>query len=332
MEHCHIYHGEIPDFLRACAAAPELRRLDRVGMNCGCEYTSFPLFRGLKPYTRWEHSLGVALIVWHFTGDRAQALSGLMHDIATPVFAHVVDFMRGDYLTQEATEQGTEALIAGSAAVQSVLRDCGLTTADVADYHRYPIADNDSPRLSADRLEYTLGNFINFGLCDEGTAARFYGDLTVACGEDGAEELAFRTEDIALAFAEAALSCSEIYVSDADRYAMQRLAELLKRALSRGVIDADALYTSEPEVIAGLLEDRETADQWRDFRSLCRTVAASEPGTAGEWRRIYAKKRRIDPLVAGRGRVSALHPGFAGRLRAFMDRSQDYWICGAADR
>ena len=39
------------------------------------------------------------------------------------------------------------------------------TTEDVADYHRYPIADNDSPRLAADRLEYTLGNLFNYGFC-----------------------------------------------------------------------------------------------------------------------------------------------------------------------
>ena len=28
----------------------------------------------------------------------------------------------------------------------------------MADYHIYPIADNDTPMLSADRLEYTLSN------------------------------------------------------------------------------------------------------------------------------------------------------------------------------
>lgn len=29
---------------------------------------------------------------------------------------------------------------------------------EVIDYHIYPIADNDSPKLSADRLEYTLSD------------------------------------------------------------------------------------------------------------------------------------------------------------------------------
>ena len=97
MEHYRIYHDEMPAFLLKCAETAVVGRLRGVGMNCGCEYTSFPRFRGLRPYSRFDHSMGVALIVWHFTGDRAQALAGLLHDVATPVFAHVVDFMRGDY-------------------------------------------------------------------------------------------------------------------------------------------------------------------------------------------------------------------------------------------
>lgn len=40
-----IYHVEIPDFLRDYMLLPILERLKQVGMNCGCEYTSFPQFK-----------------------------------------------------------------------------------------------------------------------------------------------------------------------------------------------------------------------------------------------------------------------------------------------
>ena len=222
-------YGAAPDFLRACADTPVMTRLKDVGMNCGCEYTSFPRFRGLARYSRWEHSLGVALITWRFTADRAQAVAALLHDVASPVFAHVVDFMRGDYLKQEATEAGTEAMIAGCAELQAQLSRCGLSTGDVSDYHRYPIADNDAPRLSADRLEYTLGNCVNFGVCSQAEVRRMFDDLVAGVNEEGQPELMFGDADVAGAFAEAALACSRIYVSDEDRYAMQMLAELLRR-------------------------------------------------------------------------------------------------------
>ena len=153
-----VYHPDIPPFLRELAETPEMRRLRNVGMNCGCEYTDFPRFRKLAPYFRFDHSVGVGLIVWHFTKSPSQAAAGLLHDIATPVFAHVVDFLNGDHLRQESTEARTAELIDRSPEIRRILQREGLTVSQVADYHDYPIADNDTPRLSADRLEYSLGN------------------------------------------------------------------------------------------------------------------------------------------------------------------------------
>ena len=100
-ENWSLYHPEIPEFLCRLAETPPMARLRQVGMNCGCEYTSFPHFAGWAPYSRFDHSVGVGLIVWHFTGDLRQSAAGLLHDAATPAFAHVVDFLHGDHLHQE---------------------------------------------------------------------------------------------------------------------------------------------------------------------------------------------------------------------------------------
>ena len=329
MEHYLLYHETIPPFLAACAAAPCMQRLKGVGMNCGCEYTSFPRFANLSPYSRYDHSLGVALIVWHFTHDKKQAIAGLLHDVATPVFAHVVDFLNGDYLSQESTEDGTAAIIAQSDALQTILRDNALSTDDVSDYHRYPIADNDSPRLSADRLEYTLGNCLNYGIRTEEQVRAFYEDLTVTAAEDGQNELAFRTPALACDFASAALVCSEIYVSDEDRCAMQMLSELLRFALSRGVLQRSDLYRDEPTVISLLLSDPETAARWKTYCAYRTVLTAAQPQKQGEWRRIRAKKRYIDPLISGHGRVSAYDPAKREAIRAFLAAPQDHWISAA---
>ena len=101
------YHPTTPDFLRQLCETRPMQRLQQVGMNCGCEYTAFRRFQRLKSYTRFDHSLGTARIVWHFTEDPVQSAAALFHDIATPTFAHSVDFMRGDHLKQEATEAST---------------------------------------------------------------------------------------------------------------------------------------------------------------------------------------------------------------------------------
>ncbi len=326
MEHHALYCGETPAFLRACAEAPCMQRLRAVGMNCGCEYTSFPRFAGLAPYSRFDHSLGAARIVWHFTHDEKQAAAALLHDVASPVFAHVVDFLHGDYLTQESTEEGTEAIIARDETLVRALKQAGLSVADVCDYHRYPIADNDSPRLSADRLEYTLGNLLNYGIRTLAGVKAIYEDLTVAAAEDGQPELTFLSPAAAKDFAEASLVCSKIYVSDEDRYAMQMLSEVLKGALETGVLTEADLMTTEPEVIGKLLSDGAARAAWLRFRSFSAMLCADAPRSDGAWRRIPAKKRYIDPLISGRGRASAVFPDLKDAIDAFLREPQTRFL------
>ena len=328
MDYHSIYQTETPEFLLRLCLTPPLRRLADVGMNCGCEYTAFPRFAGIGRYSRLEHSLGAALIVWRFTSDAAQSVSALLHDIATPVFAHVVDFLRGDYLEQTATESGTARLIRADAALGAALRALGLRTGDVEDYHRYPVADNDAPRLSADRLDYTCGNAVNFGLASREELAEIFADLRVGKNEFEETELVFRDKEKAARFAFLALACSKIYVCDEDRYAMQRLSELLRAALEAGVIEEGDLASTETAVIGKLLSDPACAAGWRAFRAMSRTARAERPDERGPWRKIFAKHRRIDPFAEGLGRVSAFDPGFASALDGFMNEKHDYYVLG----
>ena len=324
-----IYHPEVPDFLRAMADTPPMRRLRQVGMNCGCEYTAFPRFAGWLPYSRFDHSVGVGLIIWHFTGDLRQSAAGLLHDVATPVFAHTVDFLNGDHLRQESTEARTAEVIAASPELRTLLARHGLAPEDVSDSHRFPIADNDAPRLCADRLEYTLGDLRCYGFAGGDALRGFYEDLTVGQNEDGAAELAFRTPETARAYAEAALSVCRVYVADEDRFAMEALAGLLRSALDRGVLTAADLNTTEPLVIGKLESDPETAAMWRRFRAYSRILRReTAPDTPEGWVQVPAKLRCIDPLAAGRGRVSRLFPEMGERLDAFLRTDLSVWLRG----
>lgn len=320
-----LYHTEIPGFIEEMAQTPCMQRLQHVGMNCGCEYTSFPMFRRLERYSRFQHSVGVGLIVWHFTRDIRQATAALLHDIATPVFAHVIDFMNGDHLRQESTERLTSTIIAGSEELQESLRRFGLTTADVEDYHRFPVADNDTPRLSADRLEYTFGNVVNFGITSRTNVRTWYADLVVGCNEEGVDELMFTDVQVAEQFALAALQASHVYVSDEDRYAMQMLAEALARCIRSGLLTEADLYTTEPDVIDRLCRTEEGRREWSRFQALHRMTA---PEGCPNARRIHAKKRYINPFVRDKGRISSLSNGYAEALEQFLDLSFDVEICG----
>ena len=109
---------------------------------------------------------------------------------------------------------------------------------------------------------------------------------------------------------------------------MQRLAELLRAALDAGVLCERDLDGTETALVGTLCADPVFAARWAAFRALSRTERAAAPDGREGWRQIPAKRRRIDPCVAGRGRVSALDAAFSRELQAFMSEKQDEYVRG----
>ena len=77
--------------------------------------------------------------------------------------------------------------------LREVKRD-GIEVSDVDDYHIYPIADNDTPQLSADRLEYSLSNALfTYELLDFESIEEIYNDIEIQKNERNEIELGFKT-------------------------------------------------------------------------------------------------------------------------------------------
>ncbi len=339
----NIYSDEIPEFLFEFATTTEMLRLKDIGMNCGCEYTSFTKFDDVKKYSRYTHSMGVAIIIWHFTNDIKQSVAGLLHDIATPVFAHTIDFLNGDHERQNSTESGTRQIIEGSRDIVKLLTKYNLEVDDVCDYHMYPIADNQSPRLSADRLEYSLGNMVNYGFCSLDEAKSFYDDIVVGTNEFGEKELIFQHEQPAVKFTENVLRNSRLYVSDEDRFAMQKLADIVKFAINERVLQMRDLHMTESYVIDKLVANPITKILWDKYckfsnievskynLNLVDISIADKPKDLSDLNfdeaiNVGAKRRYIDPLVKNKGRISRISNGIAVEIDDIKNLDFDVWI------
>ena len=82
-----------------------------------------------------------------------------------------------------------------------LLKKYHLTTNDVCDYHMYPIADNDTPKLSADRLEYSLSNALfTYSVLDIESIKEIYEDIEIQTNGKNEIELGFKTKKIARNF------------------------------------------------------------------------------------------------------------------------------------
>ncbi len=300
-QYFHILSDEFPTFLYDYIETPEMQRIGKISMACGTDYTN--LFHHKFMYSNLEHSIGVALIIWHFTKDKKQTLAGLFHDIATPTFKHCIDFMNGDHEKQESTEELTTQIIRNSKEIMQLLERDGIRIEEVDDYHKYPIADNDTPKLSADRLEYTLMNGIYFdsqNIWDLDTVRRIYQDLTILQNEEGIEELGFRHQEVAEEFIEHAKDIWPCLVSNKDKLSMQFLADVVRKMAQENLLTKKDLYTLSEAEIIDKIENCPVESITKGFTLFRKADSITESDTPSEDTyciSLKAKKRYIVPLV-----------------------------------
>ena len=300
IEYLKILSKDIPDFLVEYASVPEMQRLKGISMISACEYTKLVPFNFF--HTRYEHSIGVALIVWNFTKDKKQTIAGLYHDIATPAFSHVVDYIHGDYETQESTEEYTEKIIKKSKEIMNLLDRDSISIEEIRDYHLYPIADNNSPRLSADRLEYTLSN----GLVTQDAFSleaidRIYKDLNILKNEDGEDEIGFKNLKIAEEYIERATKLWHLFSGNNENgIIMQFWTDILSKMAKEKYITEEDLYKySEQEIVEKIRNcpDKKISKAFEIF-SNSEKIERSETEVKDKYCiSVKTKKRYTNPLV-----------------------------------
>ena len=260
-----ILEPKFPEWLNEYINTKELLSQQYISVTSGTIYSN--LFESDFFFSSLDHSVAVALIIWHFTHDKKQTLSGLFHDIATPAFKHCVDFLNGDYMTQESTEDLTTVIIKNSKEIMTLLKRDNIKISEVNNYHIYPIADNDTPKLSADRLEYSLSNalFI-YKLLDFKIIKEIYDDIGIQKNEVGEIELGFKTKKIAKDFVKVTSKLSIMYHEDRTRYSMQFVADILKRLSDDGKISKRDLYELKESDVINIIESskyKEIFNYWK---------------------------------------------------------------------
>ena len=296
-----ILEPDFPEWIQEYVETPILQKQKYISTTCGTIYSD--LFENQRFYSSLDHAIGVALVVWHFTHDKKQTLAGLFHDIATPVFKHCVDFMNGDHLMQESTEDLTTEMIAGSPEIGRLLKRDGILISEVDNYHLYPIADNNTPKLSADRLEYSLANmFFAYGVADLVEIREIYADIVVQLDENGVKELGFQTKKIARKFVKLTSQLSIFYREDRTRYSMQLIADILKKMSESGRISVADLYQMKESEVIKLILASDYGDAfwaWRKAKKIKKAKSFEECPEGVYVVNCQTKVRYIDPLWQG---------------------------------
>lgn len=243
--------GPIPSFLKKYLKLNSLKRLQKVGYFCGMDYASKDIYNFSFYISRFDHSLSTALLTWKYTQNKKATLAALFHDIATPCFSHVIDYMNEDYELQESTEAKTKELLFHDLKLQEMLKKDNILIDSILDFKKYSIVDTNRPKLCSDRLDGII--LTSLGWTKSlvmSSINEILKSIEVYKNEDNELELGFKDIKITKKILYLNEIINQECHSNYDTYMMLLLADITKYAINKKVITYDNLYyLNEDEII-----------------------------------------------------------------------------------
>lgn len=303
--------------LRELLAAPSVRRLQGV-----LQHGISGLIGITSAITRFDHSLGVMLLVRRLGGDVREQIAALLHDVSHTALSHVIDYVFNDHDGQRYHEAEKEAFMART-HLPAILARHGYNWADFLHEDAYPLLEQPSPRLCADRIDYFLRDASGLGLATNADVQRVLAQLVVVNGR-----IAVNTQEAARWLADTFMAADD--ASWANFYEVG-IYELTARAIRTGlavgaITEADFWLTDRPfwQKLHGHADP-----------ALQAQLALVSPQTQIVWDEdrpdfwVSTKLRTIDPdVVVGAGEIrplSTLDPEFAAHRADYLARKQGKW-------
>ena len=288
--------GEIPEFLNKYLNLDVMQRLKGVSLFCGMNYASPYMYDFSLNISRYDHSLNVALITWRLTHDKTQTLAALFHDVSTPVFSHVIDFMNGDYIEQESTEDKIRDVLLSSRNLLTYLKEDNISLEDVMDFKKHSIVDLPRPSLCADRIENTIGGGMGWAnKVDYKHAKDILDNLYVDKNENGQDEISLLSKDVGEYVLYINDCLNKLTHKDEDSYMMDLLADLVRLTINEGIIIYDDLYRLTEEEFFNIIEKYLYISDINDYYHLFKTV--KDPLCM---KHVIVKNRVVNPIVNGK--------------------------------
>lgn len=245
--------NDYPLFIEKYLDTKKLKRISKVGQFCGCDYTKLHNVKFF--YSRLDHSISCALMVWHLTKDKSKTLMALFHDLGTPVFSHTIDYLLGDTEKQNSSERDIFEIVKSSKEITDLLKEDNISLEDLKVAYKCDVVENEKPKLCSDRLDGVLHTaFIWQGFWNLDDIKEVYEHITILKNEEGQDEIGFDDKKACEKFFDASYKYSIVLQGNEDKYTMQYIADALKVLIDENVIKLEDLYTKSEEYVVKLLE------------------------------------------------------------------------------
>lgn len=276
-------------------AAPSLLRLKGVDQGG----YSRPFF-GPAGHSRFEHSVGVLLLLKKYQASQEEQVAGLIHDVSHSAFSHTIDYVvKEGSESQHSYQDSIFKKYVYSTEIPEILKKHGLSPDYILDEKNFPLLETDLPELCADRIDYSLRGMLAYGIINQEELGLLKDNLIVS-----QDKWAFKTRPLARFFAESFRVLNRDYYSGLATALMFKTAsDYLRHALAAAYISQKDLYKTDKFVLekinAFLESDGKLREFWRRMNQPDALVEAPDQSGA----EITCKSRVVDPLIQESGRL-----------------------------
>ena len=215
----------------------------------GMPYKFYPL----NGFSRYEHSIGVGLLLRKLSASLEEQAAGFLHDVSHTAFSHVVDWVIGNKNKEDYQDKIHKKIIFDS-DIPKILEKYGFEKERIVDYSNYSLLERPAPDLCADRIDYSIREFNCWAAPD---AVRICADSL----RKNNRKIVFSSKETAKIFALNYLKCQKEHWGGAEwtlRYAL--FSDMLKNNLDRKIIEIEDFYYDDEYVLnkIGARKDEKT--------------------------------------------------------------------------
>lgn len=193
--------------------------------------------------SRFEHSVGVYRLLCLLGASREEQVAGLLHDVPHGAFSHVIDYVFDREDDQEYHEDQHKRIVMNSEIPDIVKSEFSIDR--LMDERNFTLLERGLPDMCADRIDYFMRDGLAIGVVKRDDVRMFMDNLTVRDSE-----IVCRSRDAARKMAFLFLECSrKFWSSPLQAASYQILADAIKIAMKRGVIDRDDLFGTDDELL-----------------------------------------------------------------------------------
>jgi hypothetical protein len=273
------------------------------------------------PTTRFDHSLGVMLVVRNLGGSVEEQIAALLHDVSHTAFSHVIDHVFDSADRQSFHDDQKEAYLAAT-DVPAICARHGYDWRDFLHEEAFPLLEQPAPALCADRVDYFLRDALHLRILSQPQVAHILQHLTVHDGR-----IVFTTQAAARLAADHYMKTDEACWANFWEVGLYELtARAIRRGLDVGALTMDDIWGIDADAWAKL-----TAHPDPELRRRMALVSAETHIVWDEQHptfRVSTKLRTLDPAVLVNGSaapLSQLDPAYGRKRDSYLVSKRGAW-------